>query len=302
MKKIYIKLFVLLMLGTLMTGCRDIDITRSRPDYSIGVVFKANNSPYWIEMESGMEKAAADYQVDLKLLYPSGESETWEQERLVTDLLNSDIDLLMVSPCNCFRTEWIVNAAKEKGIIFQTIDDHAMTTGVPHIGSDNRQIGQDAAQYFAETLPEGASILLLLGPDDQMSSMDRLNGIQSNLSRSMRVQKVVFTNMTEETAYQAVLESTEKIDGVFCHNIVLARGAIAALEEKGWDAQIISVDTGEDAKRVLQQGKVDAIFQQNGYEIGYEAIKNAVEALEKDILPKNISFQSELLTRDSGEE
>lgn len=303
MKKVRGYLAVLLVAAVLLCGCApvsgSISGSRERPKYTIGVALKAANSPYWMDMQTGMQKAAADYDVDLTLVYPSDESQTEEQKQLIKDLLDSDIDLLLAAPCNSFRASWISDAAKEKGIIFLTVDDRAVNSKIPYIGSDNKQIGRDAGTYFNETLPVNASIYVVLGPYEQMSCQERLYGIRSMLSASIKLEHIEYTDMTEEAAYHCIMNAKEPMDGVFCHNIIAAQGVIAALQERGWKAKIITVDTAEDAMRVLNQKKIDAFFEQDGYKIGYQAIKTAVETLENGELPENVLFSSRLITEEN---
>ena len=297
---------VLLLTTVLLCGCssfRDISGSRKRPQYSIGVALKAANSPYWMDMQTGMQKAAADYDVDLTLVYPSDESQTEEQNQLIKDLLDSDIDLLLAAPCDCFGASWIAKTAEEKNIPFLSVDDRAVNSKVPYIGSDNKRIGRDAGEYFNETLPEGSSVYVVLGPYNQMSCQERLYGIRSTLSDSIALEHVEYTDMTEKDAYRCIMQAKEPIDGVFCHNIIAAQGVIAALQERGWDAEIITVDTKEDAMRVLNQKKIDAFFEQDGYKIGYQAIKTAFETLQNGELPEgNVLFRSKLITNANQEE
>ena len=291
-------IIVCLLLGLFLCGCEEISTIRQQPSYSIGVVLKANNSPYWMDMQAGMEHAASVYGADLTLLYPSGEQESDEQNKLINDLLESDIDLLMVSPCDCYDTMWMVEKAEEQDIVMLTVDDRSVYVDIPYIGSDNEEIGRNAADYFAKKLPEGGSLFVLLGPEKQMSSQDRLYGLRSNLTSDLRIQEVVYTEMTEISAYRAIMNLEEPIDGVFCQNVVLAQGAVAALEEKHWDAQMVTVDTTEDASQVMKRGRIDAVLQQDGYKIGYQAVRIAVETIQTGETPQDVLFTSELITKE----
>ena len=302
MKRNWIRVTVVVLAGCLLYGCGTIEMKRNAPENSIGVVLKAINSPYWLDVETGMEQAAVELGIDLNLVYPSGEQEVREQKDLVDDMLNSDVDLLMVAPCDCYDTNWIADKAEDQGIVLLTVDDRAMDVNIPFIGSDNKLIGKLTAEYFNQTLPEGSSIYVLLGPENQMSNIDRLWGIENGLDPSFHIQQVTYTELTEDNGYQAVKQAEEKIDGLFCQNVVASSGAVAALEEKGWNAQVITVDTGEDAYQVLKSGMIDAFLRQDGYEIGYNAIKIAAETLDSGELPEDTFFESELITMDTQEE
>lgn len=68
----------LALLALFLSGCGSIEMHRDQPAYSVGVVLKAGNSPYWRDMASGIEQAAADHGIDMTLLYPKGEQEEAE--------------------------------------------------------------------------------------------------------------------------------------------------------------------------------------------------------------------------------
>lgn len=294
----------LLLAGCIFSGCSGsgISMSRSSPDYSIGVVVKAINSPYWQDMQNGVSEAAKDLGVDVTFLYPSGEKQEEEQNIIVKDLLESDIDALLLAPCNCTNTEWIDEIAREKGILFLNIDDHSADVSLPYIGSDHVKMGEDSVAYFNEILPDGGNVYLLFGPANQRSCQDRLKGILKSIEKPLEIAGVSFTNMTEYGAYQAIMEADKKIDAVFCHNIVLAQGAMIALKEKGWDAKIIIVDTEESGSAAMKRGNVSAVLIQDGYKIGYQAIVSTVEGLKSGQDVADVKIVSNLLTPEGERE
>ena len=280
----------------LLCGCSSIEMHREQPEYSVGVVLKALNSPYWLDMKSGMEQAAADYGVDLILLYPKGEQEAEEQQNLISDMLNSDIDLLMVAPCNSYNTNWFVQQAEERDIQLLTVDTRAMDTDLPYIGSDNYLFGKMVAQYLNEQLGEDASLFMLFGPENQSSIIERYQAMRDELKDGIRIRDVQYYELSEENGYQAVQKLTEPVDAIFCQNVVIGCGAVEALTEKGWTAKVVAVDTRADAIEILQNGTMDAMVAQDGYEIGYQAIELARESMKSGQTMEDVLFGGELLT------
>lgn len=300
MKKGWKVLMIVLAVGSLLSGCAytTVSMRREEPRYSIGVVTKADNSPYWLNLESGVREAAEELNVDITFLYPSGEEEAEEQKKIINDLLDSEPDALLIAPCNCRDTRWVAERAAEKDILLMNIDDHSADIKLPYAGSDHVQIGKDAAGYFKELLPEGGNICMLLGPAYQMSCQDRMRGFVDYLDKSFTIAGIKFTNMTQKSGYQAVMSMEAKPAGIFCQNIVVAQGAIIALQEKGWDAKIIIVDTLEDGELVMKRGNIDGVMVQDGYFIGYQAIMSAVEGLQNGGEIEDVRIASGILTPD----
>ena len=293
----------LLCLTGFLCGCGSISMHRDQPAYSVGVVLKACNSPYWMDMASGMEQAAADYGIDMTLLYPAGEQEDEEQNNLISDMLDSGVDLLMAAPCDSYDTEWFIEKAEKQGTVVLSVDTRAMDAELPYIGSDNLMFGRMAAEYFNEQLEPGDSILLLYGPGNQSSIIERDQALREHLDPEIRIQGVRYTELSEENGYEAVQKLEEPVDGIYCQNVVLGRGAVEALTERGWESKVISVDTKADAVQILRDGAMDAMIAQDGYEIGYQAIETAVETLRSGEMPEDTLFDGELVTaRDVGGE
>lgn len=298
--KSWIRKLAVLLAPLLLCSCGTVRMERERPAYTVGVVLKGMQTHYWMDMRSGMEQAAIDNGIDLYLLHPAGELETEEQNDLIADALDSDVDLLMVAPCDSYHTKWFVEQAQEQEIPVLTVDTRAFDTDLPYIGADNERVGKIAAEYLSEQLPAGARIVIMAGARDQASHVDRIGSFWRNLDTSFEVVHTFYTDVTQSDGYETAKQLEDwEIDGIFCASAVVGLGAATALAEMGQDARIVAVDTVDDALQALQDGAMDALVSQSGYDIGYQAITTAVETLRSGELPGDVLISGELLTKDS---
>ncbi|MGN1030033.1 MAG: substrate-binding domain-containing protein [Butyricicoccaceae bacterium] len=301
------KLTSILICCTLMLcGCGGLKMERDRPDETIGVVLKAMDSQIWMEVRSGMEQAAAETGVELKLLYPESEREEEEQEDLIRDLLQHGVDALVVAPCNSNNTNWFVDQAQADGIRVLTVDTRALDCDLPYIGSDNRAIGKMAADYFSEHLPEDAEVSIIAGSEHQSTHIDRISGFKSGMTANGRTGefRIIYgENTLQQGTYAAKELSFGHIEssGLFCTSAVLGLGAAVQLRDQK-DVVILAVDTQDDAIQAVQDGSIDALITQSGYEIGYQSILTAVEWLRSGKEPEDILLPGMLLTKDNVEE
>lgn len=280
----------------LLTGCSKLTAVRNQPEYTVSVVLKALNSHYWLDMRAGMQQAAEELEIDLRLLYPSGELENEEQKALLEDALQADTDLLLFAPCDSYDTQWVAARAQAEQIPVLTVDTRALDADLPYIGPDNEQIGHLAADYLSDNLQPGASVVVMAGSDRQASHIDRIQALQNALNPSITITEIVYTDMTQFAGYQTMKQMADQsFDAVFCANAVIGLGVATGLAEMGRDLPVIAVDTQMDALQALQDGAMDALLSQDGYEIGYQAICTAVQTLRTGALPENIYFTSELL-------
>lgn len=231
MKKVSCMVMILTLLFGII-GCGTIENHKEKPQYEVGIVLKALDSPYWQDMKSGLEQAALDHGIDMILLYPEGEKEEEEQSLLIHDLLEREVDLLLMAPCDSYDTTWIANKAGEKKIPVLTVDTRAYDADFPYIGSDNYTFGKLVAEYFNAEFKNGGKILLMFGPENQSSIRERYEGIVDYLNESIQIQDVQYMELKERYGFAVVDQMDSSVDGIFCQNSVLARGVVEALAEK----------------------------------------------------------------------
>lgn len=308
MKKRLVKRIALLMGLVLFilisaNGCTQGTLLEEDTRFKIGVVIKSCDSEHWQGIRSGMENAAKAQNVTLTLLYPKDEWAEDEQRVMINDLLQSDIDALMVSPCNSTDTGWFVDLAAEKNIALFTVDTRALDRVVPNVGIDNEEVGRMAARYLYTHLPDDAKVALLAGADKQGQTLDRVASFKKELELLQSGMEV--TVVKEIKGFSDALHETKRllqegISGIFCCSAVMGLGATAAEQELKPDGDlcIITIDSQTDALKAVQKGTVDALITQSGYEVGETAIKTVVRHLEGGPLER-VYIPCEILTKDN---
>ena len=293
------RLLACALLCLLLCGCGGVSYTQRTPTYTVGVVLKAMNSQHWMEMRSGMEQAATDNNIDLKLLYPSAENREDEQDDLIRDTMNSGIDLLMVAPCNSYHTRWFVAEAEQSGLPVLTVDTQAFDSDLPYIGADNTAIGRMAAQHLSDVLPEGASVAIISGASNQSSHNERIQAFRDTLRADLSVSSIQYTDSEFSQGYECAKNLAETpVRGIFCTSAVLGLGAAAVQPKNAARPLIVAVDTQADAMQAVQDGTIDALITQSGYDIGYRAIETALVTLRTKKMPDDVLLSGELLTKE----
>lgn len=301
MRKKYIT--AILAALALLCACAPVHMEQLQPEHTIGVVLKAMNSQHWLEIRAGMEQAAADHEAELLLLYPENEEATEEQDELIRALLESGVDALLVAPCNSYHTAWFVAQAEERGTLCLSVDTRAYDSALPFVGADNAEIGSMVAGYLAENLEEGDFVGIISGPTQQSSHIDRIAGFQSRLE-ALRPAVSVDIRHTDSRFAQGLEQAQQFLSrpdcrAVFCTNAVLGLAAAQVQAQLGTDAWLVAVDTQDDALYAVQDGKMDALATQSGYDIGYQAVDAAVDALERGEQPDSRLIASQLLTQEN---
>ncbi|WP_273319831.1 substrate-binding domain-containing protein [Vallitalea guaymasensis] len=275
--------------------------------YKIGVVLKAMDSEYCLSLKSGIEKAADELDVEVLIVHPQTEKDVRQQKILINDMLNSDVDAMIVVPCDSYYSEYM-EIAKEKDIPVFSMDTDIYGEDEIYIGSNNLLIGKLAGEYMNDRLEGRGSVAILTGTLIQSPHIERLKGFKDYIELNTDIEIVY-----EKEAYCSFLDSVQKtkeildkfpdIDGVFCTNATMTLGVMDRLEFLKLDEpiSIIGVDTQTDSIRKIIDGKITGMVSQNGYEIANETVHTVVRYLNGEKIEKNIYIDSEFIRKDNAE-
>ena len=107
---------LLLMTVILCCGCSNHSSWQKAKDrYVVGVVTKSNTSEYWMSVNSGMEAAAAKYDMDVITLAPDSELDREVQEKQVEKLIDQNVDALAVAPIDSYHVPDYLDEIEKRG-------------------------------------------------------------------------------------------------------------------------------------------------------------------------------------------
>ena len=279
---------------------------RSLPqEYKVGVVLKAMDSEHWLAVRSRMENTAREKGMRLIVMAPENEAAYAEQEQIVRDLLAADVDALVIAPVDIDRADVYVGMAAERAVPLLTIDEKI--TDVPYIGSDNYAIGQMAAAYMAEHIPEGGTVGILAGVAQQDAHRQRVAGFRDYVREHGGLRLVAVTMdaaQYREAALQTerMIEEHPDLAGLFVTSAIMSLGAVDTLSEHTAHPVLVGVDTQNDALRALRDGRMDAIISQDGNDTGRAAIEAVSDALAGRTIPANSYITNALITAANAQD
>ena len=274
-------------------------------EYKVGVVLKAMDSEYWLAVRSRMENTAREKGMRLIVMAPENEAAYAEQEQIVRDLLAADVDALVIAPVDIDRADVYVGMAAERAVPLLTIDEKI--TDVPYIGSDNYAIGQMAAAYMVEHIPEGGTVGILAGVAQQDAHRQRVAGFRDYVQEHGGLRLAVVTMdaaQYREAALQTehMIEEHPNLAGLFVTSAIMSLGAVDTLSAHAAHPVLVGVDTQNDALRALRDGRIDAIISQDGNDTGRMAIEAVSDALAGRTIPANSYITNALITAVNAED
>jgi len=120
-------------------------------------------SPWFNQLERGLNRAAVDFDVEVYQQAPASADEA-EQVRLIEDAINQGVDAILVVPNNAPSLEPVFARAKEQGIVVithESPDQKNHDYDVEMI--DNVKYGEKNLELLVETMGDSGQFVIFVG-------------------------------------------------------------------------------------------------------------------------------------------
>lgn len=251
-------------------------------------------------------KRELSFHPEMEMIYRETHDNSQVQIEQVKDLLEHHIDVLIISASEAEPLTPIVEKVYNSGIPVIVIDRKiASDKYTNHIGADNTQIGEMAAQYISRTLNAKGRVLEITGKPSSSPANERSAGFENTIKKfpDLKIVKKIDGEWLESTADSELENSPgilDSVDAIFAHNDVMGLGAYNAIQKlRKKSLPIIGVDALPEPalglKSIKERKLVASMLYPTG---GKEAIRNAVLLEEHKPLPKQTTLQTMVV--DSG--
>lgn len=265
---------------------------------TIGVVVPRISRHFFSSAIQGIEETAylAGYNVII-----SQSLEQFEREKkLIEGLIANRVDGLLVSVSMETINYDHLEVAKNNNIPLVFFDRHCGISGYSSVLVDDFKCGFDATEHLI--LKGCKHIAHFSGPQQLEIYKNRFNGYKAALAIhnvTFKNEYVINSRLMEQDGYlsmQNLLNSGQKVDGIFSANDVAAIGAMKCIKERGLkipeDIAIVGF-SNEPISRVIEPSLTT--IDQSGSEIG----KTATELLLKYISKKEIPLEGQTIILNS---
>ena len=189
------------------------------------------------------------------VLVESAERDDAKQLQQAESLMGQGAQVLVVVPHSSEAAARIVEAAKKRSVPVISYDRLILKADVDlYVSYDNRQVGEQQAQYLRNRAPEGNYILLGGAPTDHNAKLIRegqMAALEDGVKRGDI--KIIAEPWTPDWRGDAAMSLTEaalkkarnQIVAIVASNDITAGGAIKALEPHGLAGKVLV--SGQDA-------------------------------------------------------
>jgi ribose transport system substrate-binding protein len=284
--------------------------------FTVAMVPAALVSPYYIESSDSAKEAAAKYEnMEFTVLSPSDETKTDEMVKILEDLLQKKVDLILISVSNWEAAAPLLKQARESGTevaIYNLAVIPAELEGlgiISAVGVDEVEGGKVAGTWVSEVLNGKGNIAILEGIAGDFWTVNTGKGVDTILADYPDIKIVARQPANWERAKgmqvaEDILQANEELDLICAFNDNMALGSAQAVENAGRKNEIkISGYNGNvEALEAIVAGKIDATVDKQPRNVGQKLIDEiAVKLMEgkKDEVEQIIKIIPVLITADN---
>lgn len=260
---------------------------------------------FWQDVKLGVEEASKEFGVEVNMSGPRFEKDINEQITIFNQKIDLNPPLIILAASDFKRLSESVKRASDLDIPIITLDS-GVDSELPKcfVGTDNFSAGVKAGNEIlrllnGETNPEIAIVAHL---KETTSAIDRESGVRAVLN-SDNIVGTWFCDVEEEKAYRITLEllKNENLRGIVALNEVATLGVAKALKEKlgSHNVKLVGFDNSVMELTYLEEGILSATVVQRPYNMGYIAVKTAVDYIKGHDIETSIDTGSVLINKSN---
>jgi ribose transport system substrate-binding protein len=278
---------------------------------SVGLTVGDLGNPYFEQIVHGAAAQAKTYNPNVRVTSLSCNYDMKNQAGQMKDFMTSGVDLIVLGAANSKAIASSVKQAKARGIVVVAVDVGAEGGVDATVMSDNKQAGEQAAQYIVDKL-HGKGQVIIVNGQPVTSVRDRVAGALSVFKKYPEI-KILSQNQNAEGTSQGgqrvmsdLLTSYRHVDAVFAVNDPTAIGCDLAAQQAGrTEFFIVGVDGSPEAVAALKrkQGLFEATAAQDPFVMAQKAVEAGYDVLQgKKPERETILIPVKLVTRDNVNE
>jgi ribose transport system substrate-binding protein len=244
--------------------------------------------PFYQVMQLGVEKAAADYGLEVITQIPDEWGPTVQTPILDAMVARGDIDCLVTAPTDKEQMVAPLQSAIDAGIKVVTVDtflgdgdyvNGPVTFPLSYIGSDNVEGGRIAARALAENLGGEGTAYIQNTNEGVSTTEQRSQGFKEGVAEFPGIE-IVGEDYNLDDENNAVTQTTAKLQvepdlgGIFGVNVFSAQGAGNAVVNAGLGGvvDVIAFDATQRAMELMDEGVVSLVIAQKPFDMGYMGV------------------------------
>lgn len=239
----------------------------NEPRYRIGIS-QCSDDAWRMQMNDEMKREAS-FDQDMALDFRCAHDDSQLQARQIDSLVQSGIDLLIVSPSEEAALTSAVETAYRKGLPVIVVDRKTKSDDyTAFIGADNRAIGRDAATLIAAELKGTGSVMEFAASLKSSPAKGRHDGFMDVMKATPTIEVLGMVQAGWEgprvdAQVDSVIRTGRVPEFVFAHNDRLGVKVHEAFKKRGYQVRVVGIDglaSKDGGLEQVERGTLDASF------------------------------------------
>lgn len=288
----------ILMIG--LISCENYSDKSSK--IKIGFSQSISEDDSWRKSMDNSMKVEASLHPEIDLSIYNANSSSKKQISDIETMIDNNMDVIIIAPLGNDSITPVIDKAFKKGIPIIILDRKVNTPNyTTFIGSDNVEVGKIAGKYIASRANKVTNVLEIRATTNISPGVERSLGFKQVLNQFSNINRKSITAVSLDSLNQSfsrVLDSIPNLDYVFAFNdnIALQVWDVAKKKNKIGNIKFIGVDGLNGPVggiQAVKEGKLTAtVLYPTG---GSEAIKIALQIVNKESVPKNTKLATTLI-------
>jgi LacI family transcriptional regulator len=274
---------------------------RTRRTDAIALVLPDMTNPFFTTLAHGVEGAARE--ADISLLLANSDEREDEERRLVTMLLQRQVDGLLIAPAG--NGEATVRLCREHDVPLVVVDRRPQAPGVDVVRADAEGGAKELGRLLVSL--GHRRVAVLSGPPSVPTAVDRVAGFHRALvdEAGLPPPQVMYGAFSIESGHAmalSVVQAPLRPTALFAANNFIAIGVLHALEEQGLrvpdDVAVVGFD---DLPPAMVTFPFLTVAAQPALEMGRRAVAVLLDRVTNPTGPaRDVVLPTELVIRRSS--
>lgn len=261
---------------------------------TIAIFTKNRTNPAYAAARLGADRSAQQLGARTVHYVPEKPDDIHEQIALIDAALEQRPDAIVLVPVHPTAINASIRKIIAAGVPLIGFLNRFTERGlVTYVGSDDYPLALRIATYVCERLERRGDVVIVEGPPESVTSVDRVRGFRDALRRfpQMRLASSICGDYQHDVAKRAaaaLIASGVRFDAVLAANDVMALAMIEALDEAGRTSAVAGVNAVPGAITAIKDGKLLATTDFDALKMAALATEAAIRHLRGEVVPKEI--------------
>ena len=271
----------------------------------LAVFTKNRTNPAYAAARLGADRTARAFGVETRHYVPNKPDNVEEQIALIDKALGERPDAFVLVPVHPTGVNGAIRKIVAAGVpLVGYLNRYTEPGPLSFVASDDYALGVRIATYLFEHLKGRGDVLIVEGPRESVTSLERLRGFRDAQKKFPGIRFVAtisgeYQRRDTIAAAKAFLASGVRFDAVIAANDVMALATIEALEAAGSESIVVGVNGVPDAIEAIKQGKLLATIDFDALKIAGVATEAAIRHLRGEAVPREIILPVQIVDRNN---